>query len=74
MVRTIISLDPKEKAWLDRQARRAGVSMTELVRLAIRHMREQDQAEFHELLERTRGIWRKGDGLSYQRRLREQWP
>ena len=26
-----------------------------------------------ELLQKTSGIWRSGDGLEYQRRLRNDW-
>ncbi len=50
--------------------------MTELVRRAVRRMREEDTASpgaFETLLRETSGIWRAGDGLSYQRRLREEW-
>ena len=47
--------------------------MTELVREAIRRLRRQEELSFEELLGRTSGLWRKGDGLSYQRRLRKEW-
>ncbi len=74
MVRTIISLDPEEKSWLDRKAQQTGVPMTELVRQAVRRMRRDEDASVDRLLEQTRGLWRRGDGLSYQRRLRREWP
>lgn len=74
MVRTVISLDPDDKAWLDEAARREGVSMTELVRRAVRRMREQERKpSFKEILERSRGTWKHGDGLEYQIRIREEW-
>ncbi len=73
MIRTIISLDPDDKRWLDGAANRAGLPMTELVREAVRRMRRQQDADFENLLRRTSGLWRKGDGLAYQRRLRKQW-
>jgi hypothetical protein len=28
---------------------------------------------FDDLLEQTKGIWTKGDGLTYQRKLRQEW-
>jgi len=62
-------LHPEDKAWLERQAEQGGQSMAELVREAVRRMRRQQEASFEELLEQTRGIWRRGDGLSYQRRV-----
>ncbi|HTQ79202.1 MAG TPA: ribbon-helix-helix protein, CopG family, partial [Thermoanaerobaculia bacterium] len=41
MIRTIISLDPEDKLWLDRKAEEENVTMTELVRQAIRRYREE---------------------------------
>lgn len=73
MIRTIISLDAEDKSWLDRRAEKTGVPMTQVVREAIRRMRHEEDESFDALLERTRGNWRHGDGLAYQRRLRRQW-
>ncbi len=76
MVRTVINLDPEDKAWLDRKAKEEKVSMTELVRRAVRRMREAEAETpktFERLLQQTRGIWTQGDGLEYQKRLRDEW-
>ncbi len=74
MVRTVISLDPEDKAWLDAKARAERISMTELVRRAIRRLREEErEVSFEELLGRTAGTWTEGDGLEYQIRIREEW-
>lgn len=74
MVRTVISLDPEDKAWLDEAARREGVPMTEMIRRAVRRMREEEgKPSFKEILERSRGTWKHGDGLEYQVRIREEW-
>lgn len=73
MIRTIISLEPEDKAWLERKAEAAGVPVTELVRQAIRRMRREEDVSFEKVLKQTRGLWRKGDGLAYQRRAREEW-
>ena len=77
MLRTVINLDDDSKAWLDRQAASRGVPMTELVRQAVRDFRAKEQRaarpSMHEILQRTSGIWRGGDGLEYQRRLRNEW-
>jgi predicted transcriptional regulator len=77
MIRTVISLDPDDKAWLDRIAKKERVPMTRLVRRAIKRMREESEAKpsrFDELLKKTAGIGkgRFGDGLAYQRRLRKE--
>jgi hypothetical protein len=73
MTRTIISLNPQDKAWLDRKARKDGVAMTQVVREAVRRMRQQEEISFEQLLNGTAGIWRKGDGLAWQKKLRKQW-
>ena len=73
MIRTIISLTAEDKSWLERKAATAGVPMTQVVREAIRRLRQQEDLPFETLLEQTAGLWRKGDGLNYQRRVREEW-
>ncbi len=73
MTRTIISLEPDDKQWLERTARAQGVPMARLVREAIRRMRQQQDVSLEELLRQTSGLWNKGDGLAWQRRLRKEW-
>ena len=76
MIRTLISLDLEDKAWLDRQARRQRIPMTRLVRRAIQRLRqdaEADPASFERLLRETAGMGKLGDGLTAQRKLRGEW-
>jgi hypothetical protein len=76
MVRTLISLDPEDKAWLDRQAKRERAPMTRLVRRAIQRLGKETEAnpsKFDGLLHETSGLWKLGDGLMYQRKLRREW-
>ena len=76
MVRTVISLEAKEKLWLDRAARAEGVPMTELIRRAVRLLREQSRRErpnLDDLLDATSGSFRLGDGLTYQKKVRREW-
>lgn len=77
MPRTVISLEPEDKEWLDRRAKRERVSMTEIVRRAIRRYRQESgndpDHDIHELLRRSQGSWRGGDGLEYQDRIRQEW-
>ena len=76
MVRTLISLDAEDKAWLDRAARNERIPMTRLVRRAIRRLRDEQEAApqgFERLLRETAGSWKAGDGLAYQRRVRAEW-
>ena len=76
MARTVISLPDEDKAWLDRQAAREGVPMTELIRRAVRRLRvasRRGDRTTEELLDITRGTWKRGDGIKYQRALRREW-
>ncbi len=74
MVRTVISLSEDDKAWLDGVARERGVPMAEVVRLAVRTYREEaESATWDEVLAETRGIWKRGDGLTWQEKVRDEW-
>lgn len=77
MPRTIISIDPEDKRWLDREARRRRVPMTELVRQAVRSYRVRTESlakpDLQAALVHTAGIWHGDDGLRHQQRLREEW-
>ena len=76
MIRTVISLDEESKKWLDQQAREENISAAELIRTALRKYRDEKKREalpLKDLLKQTSGIWKQGDGLTYQRRLRKEW-
>lgn len=77
MIRTVISLDKSEKKWLDKQANLRHVPMTKIVREALRCYRAQVEAEqmppIEDLLTQTAGLWSKGDGLEYQKKIRDEW-
>lgn len=77
MPKTLINLDADDKAWLDREARRRKLPRTELVRQAVRDFRLREQSRgrpaLAEALTRTSGLWRRGDGLRWQQRLRDEW-
>jgi hypothetical protein len=77
MIRTVISLDPEDKAWLDRKSRETGKSMTALVREAVSRYRQEDvrrrRPPLDDLLEKTKGLWKRGDALSWQKKMRDEW-
>ena len=76
MIRTVISLDRESKEWLDRRAIEENLSMAELIRTAVQRYREEKgetAPSIDELLKQTSGIWKAGDALVYQRRVRKQW-
>ncbi|QQR91195.1 MAG: ribbon-helix-helix protein, CopG family [Myxococcales bacterium] len=75
-VRAIVSLEEEDKAWLDRESARRGVSMAELIRIALRTLRRKptlDKPSFEKQLMSTKGLWTKGDGLAYQQSIRDEW-
>ncbi len=77
MAKTLINLDSEDKDWLDQEARRRRVPMTELVRQAVRGFRLREETAARPTLEQalaqTAGIWRNGDGLAWQLRQRAEW-
>lgn len=77
MPRTVINLDVDNKNWLDQEARKRHVPMTELVRQAVHayRLREESQgnSKWQHAVRDTAGIWHQGDGLAYQQRLRDEW-
>lgn len=77
MPRTLINLEDEDKRWLDREARKRHVPMTEMVREAVRGYRARSQSlarrDLRGELERTAGIWPGGEGLAHQNRLRKEW-
>jgi len=77
MTKTLVNLDREDKDWLDREAQRRKVPMTELVRQAVRRFRIREESEslpsLGDILERTAGLWRSGDGLAWQQQMRGEW-
>jgi len=48
--------------------------MAEAVRRGICNLKSCERQNLYgSLLKRTRGLWRKGDGLTYQRDIRSEW-
>jgi hypothetical protein len=72
--RTIITLSEEDKLWLESYSSVHGVSVAEAIRQGIRRLKEAERRETYRILvDRTRGIWDKGDGLAYQRKTRSEW-
>lgn len=77
LVRTVINLEDKQKAWLDRQAALRRVSRASLIRQAVTEYQARERrgsdVSLQEALDQTAGIWQSGDGLEYQMRIRKEW-
>lgn len=72
--RTIVTLSDEEKKWLEKYSDVTGISMAEAIRRGVKGLMDREQSStYRAALEATCGIWRKGDGLEYQKKLREEW-
>ncbi|MFW6011069.1 MAG: hypothetical protein ACOC8Q_00995 [Desulfosalsimonas sp.] len=72
--RTIITLSESNKTWLEAYSSAHGISMAEAIRRGISRLKQDEHsALYQQLLEKTRGKWRQGDGLAYQQSMREEW-
>ena len=72
--RTIITLREEDKLWLESYGKAHSLSMAEAIRRGINKLRETESTKtYHTLIERTQGVWKKGDGLKYQTKLRSEW-
>ena len=79
MIKTLVSLEDKQKKWLDSLAKEKGVPMAYLVREAVAEYMAQGaqprprQADLKELVRMTAGAWKGEDGLNYQLKARRDW-
>ena len=77
LIRTVINLEDKQKAWLDQQAALRRVSRASLIRQAVSEYQAKERrgsdVSLQKALEKTAGIWQSGDGLEYQVRIRKEW-
>lgn len=72
--RTIITISDQEKQWLGNYTKTYGISMAEAFRRGIACLKaSQNLGSYQKIVNDTRGIWSKGDGLKYQERLRREW-
>lgn len=76
MQRTLISISPEDRLWLEKQARHNNLSLAGVIRKAIACFREFIGQEGQvDVLKKTAGLWkaRRIDGLEYQNKLRKEW-
>ena len=72
--RTIVTISDEDKLWLMDYSRAYGISMAEAIRKGIARLREEEgMSMYQRMVKKTMGIWKKGDGLRYQRKLRSEW-
>jgi len=72
--RTIITISEDDKRWLESYSSLNKVSVAEAIRQGIRKLKEAELFEnYQTLVQRTRGLWKKGDGLTFQKKIRAEW-
>ena len=72
--RTIITLSEEDKLWLESYSNTHQVSVAEAIRQGIRILKEGKlQETYRVLVQSSKGLWKKGDGLKYQRKIRSEW-
>lgn len=72
--RIIISIPDEDKLWLEGYSKVQQISVAEAIRQGIEQLKKSKQQQtYQKLVEKTRGIWKKGDGLTYQKKLRAEW-
>ena len=73
-IRTIVTLPEEDKKWLESYGKAHGVSVSEAVRQSIKRLKENKADETYSIMvKKTRGLWKRGDGLKYQNRVRAEW-
>ena len=76
MIRTIITIPPEDKKWLENYSRRQRLSSAEIVRRAIKEYRRQvSRGGLKRVLQETAGKWKliKGDSQDHIDALRAEW-
>ncbi len=72
--RTIITISDMEKRWLMSYTKTHKISMAEAIRRGITCLKASHSASSYlKIVNDTKGIWSKGDGLKFQGRLRSEW-
>jgi hypothetical protein len=72
--RIIISLPDEDKLWLEGYSKVHQISVAAAIRRGIDQLKRANrQQTYRQLVEKTRGVWKKGDGLAYQKKLRAEW-
>jgi len=72
--RIIITIPDEDKLWLEGYSKLHQISMAEAIRQGIDQLKKvKKQQTYRQMVENTRGIWKQGNGLDYQKKLRAEW-
>jgi len=72
--RIIVTIPDDDKLWLEGYSKAHKISVAEAIRQGIGQLKQsQRQKTYQQLVKKTSGIWKKGDGLEYQTTIRAEW-
>ena len=72
--RMYTTLPDDDKIWLERYSKAYNISVAEAIRQGVSKLKQTMANDtYHTLVQSTRGVWEKGDGLKYQRKIRSEW-
>ena len=72
--RIIITLPEQDRTWLESYSKAYDISMAEAIRQGIKRLRQATTDDtYSRIVDKTKGIWKKGDGLEYQQTIRSEW-
>ena len=73
-IRTIITISEEDKRWLESYSNLHHISVAEAIRQGIRKLKEMELHENYRcLVQNSKGRWKKGNGLAYQKKIRAEW-
>jgi hypothetical protein len=72
--RILVTIPDEDKQWLEGYSKVQKISVAEAIRQGISYLKKSHREKIYQgLVERTSGIWQKGDGLEYQKKIRSEW-
>ncbi len=69
---TQLTIDQSQQIVLSNLPFKEGTKLAIKIEI-IEEASSSSSLEFDTLLDKTKGIWTKGDGLTYQQKMREEW-
>jgi hypothetical protein len=76
VMRTLVDIPKADKIRLGREAKKEGVSISEMLHQAIKTLKSMRQSKHSPLISQLKtlqGTWKKGDGLKWQKKMRSDW-
>jgi len=73
-VRTTITIPQEDKQWLESYSSLHHMSVAEAIRRGIQKLKAAEFLEnYQTLVLNSKGLWKKGDGLAYQKQIGTEW-